>query len=121
MKPGGGGILPYPALSRPAQGGKHLLTQAQSKEIIGTSVLGEVPVEDFLKFVKFFVSQLCPQLRGGGVIVLFRLPEFRELAAEIVDLSGKIGIAQEQCGENFIHDKQLLHMRFDHIFIIGEV
>ena len=86
------------------------MTQAQAKEIIGVGVSGEIPVEGLLEVVKVRASQLCPQPCGECALVLLCLPELGKLIAEGVDLFGKIGIIQEQCGENVIHRKQPLYM-----------
>ena len=96
--------LPRPLLF---QSGKYLLTQAQSEEIIGVGILGEVPVEGFLEGVILF-SQTGPQCVGGCLIGPLRRLKLRKLVAEGIDLIGDLGIVEEQSTENIIHRKQLL-------------
>ena len=86
------------------------MTQAQSKEIIGVGVSGDMPVEGFLKGFELRIAQPRPQLRGGGFVVLLGLAKFRELTAKGIDLLGDVGVVKEQCGENVSHRKQLLYM-----------
>ena len=71
------------------------MTQAQSKEIIGVGISGDMPVEGFLKGFELRIAQPRPQLRGGGFLVLLGLAKFRELIAEGINLLRNAGIVKE--------------------------
>ena len=87
------------------------MTQVQSEEIIGFAVLGEMPVEDFLKAVELLAQPLA-QHGGGFQIIPLRLSEVRELIAKVVDLLGNVGVFEEQAVEDIVHKRQLLYTRY---------